>query len=77
MKSGHVQKRVTFSCFAWIYEPYRPIMSQSVLASPNSLETYFELSIGTSRAARFFPIYQTPFFGILGVCISGPEEDLD
>ena len=39
MKSGHEQKSVTFPCFAWIYEPYRPIMSQSVLASPNGVAT--------------------------------------
>ena len=30
----------------------------------------------SNRAARFF-VYQTPFFGILGVCMSCPEEDLD
>ena len=26
---------------------------------------------------HFLPIYQTPFFGILGVCMSCPEEDFD
>ena len=24
----------------------------------------------------FWRIHQSPFFGILGVCMSGPEEDL-